>query len=1089
MTVYNAWYQRKMDVFESRERMEKILAFAVLYEEEVIREVQRDLAMLADVPVVRGGGKPASEILARLLKNSPKYTNFLVCRPDGRVISSALPLRSAVDFSDRPYFQEVLKNKSFTIGQYFVGRITGKPVIPFAWPVLDRRGEVTAVLIIPLDLSLVTEFEAEIDTQIPPSSSYIRLDSRGSVMSAFPDAQMFGKGHPLEEFLFRRISKEKKGTFQMVGADGVDRLYLFSPYHSPMKMEGGYALLGIPTRSLFAAVDRQLAISLAILSIVASLFLSIMWWGGNTLLARPVRILADASKRLEAGDLAARSGLGSTPGEFGQLGGAFDEMAAELQRRQDESLRMQEALRASAEKAEKEKAKTEAIIAGMGDGISIQDRNYRILFQNQVLKDDAGDHVGEVCYRAYHGLDRVCDGCAAERSFRDGKIHTKENIAEVNGKTRYFENTVSPMRDSSGNITGAIEVVRDITGRKKSEHRIRKGIKILSDLREIDRHILRGADVRETFGVVCDAVVGMGYRHCWVGLAEPDHTVRPVAARGVELEELANAGIRWDDSPRGQGPSGAVIKSGKPLVSRDIFGDEGYEPWRNAAVNLGCPARASYPLKTGDGHVWGVFHAYGGDPDCFSPEELQDLETFAGQVSVAMESSRQWEAIRDAHQRLTFHVNRMPLGFIVWNKDFRVTEWNPAAERIFGWKAEEAIGKSPYEFLIPSSETEHIGEIWSKLLQGGEDGCSLNDNMRIDGKTITCEWFNAPLRDARGNVNGVLSMVHDVTERALLERQVQTAQRMEAVGTLAGGIAHDFNNALTGIFGFAEMLRVRNEGNEKALSDIDEILRCANRAATLTRQLLTYSRRQIISPINLSLNGVVADLMKLVSKVVGEHIEIRTFLAEGLPTVRADAGQMEQVVMNLVLNARDAMPGGGQLLIETGVAELDEEFVRLHPFMRIGRYVVLSVSDTGCGMDSTTRERVFEPFFTTKAPDKGTGLGLAVVYGIVKQHNGFIHLYSEPGKGTTFKIYIPPVDAAPDALLAEETDEVSGGTETILLAEDDESVRRFSERTLKELGYTVLDAGSGGEALAIFDRHKERVDLVLLDVVMPARGG
>ena len=208
--------------------------------------------------------------------------------------------------------------------------------------------------------------------------------------------------------------------------------------------------------------------------------------------------------------------------------------------------------------------------------------------------------------------------------------------------------------------------------------------------------------------------------------------------------------------------------------------------------------------------------------------------------------------------------------------------------------------------------------MWSKLIEGGESGYSVNANVRKDGKIIACEWFNAVLRDASGNVSGVLSMAHDVTEKTEMERQLQTAQRMEAVGTLAGGIAHDFNNALTGVIGFAEMLKMKLEGNSSALSDLDQIFRGAERASVLTRQLLTFARRQIIEPVNLDLNSVIANLLKLVSKIVGEHIEIRTILAKSLPTIRADVGQIEQVVMNLVLNARDAMPGGGELLVETG---------------------------------------------------------------------------------------------------------------------------------------------------------------------------
>ncbi|MHB1025902.1 MAG: ATP-binding protein, partial [Desulfobacteria bacterium] len=333
------------------------------------------------------------------------------------------------------------------------------------------------------------------------------------------------------------------------------------------------------------------------------------------------------------------------------------------------------------------------------------------------------------------------------------------------------------------------------------------------------------------------------------------------------------------------------------------------------------------------------------------------------------------------------------------------------------------------------------------------------------------------------------AFLHDITERKAFEARYFQALKMEAVGTLAGGIAHDFNNALTGVVGFGELLRNRVAGDEQALHDLDEIQRCAERASTLTRQLLTFARRQVIEPVNLNLNTLVADLMKLIGKVVGEHIEVKTSLGKNVPTIHADRGQIEQVLMNLCLNARDAMPEGGRLVVETGDVVLDEECVCRNPYMKTGRYALLTVSDTGTGMDEKTRARAFEPFFTTKGPDKGTGLGLAMVYGIVKQHGGFIHLYSEPGKGTTFKVYFPVIEAQPDAApenLREEI--VRGGAETILLAEDEESILSFIERALKALGYTVLVARNGEEAIEMFRQHKEIV-LAVLDVVMPRKGG
>jgi PAS domain S-box-containing protein len=662
-------------------------------------------------------------------------------------------------------------------------------------------------------------------------------------------------------------------------------------------------------------------------------------------------------------------------------------------------------------------------------------------------------------------------------------------LRRLDGTTMWGRVELAKVRNDTGQALFCEGSVSDITDRMRAEERIKKAGQLEAALHRIDAQILEGADIREVMGTACEAIVEMGYRMCWIGQPDPDRIIRPVAYRGFTDGYPENIVIPLDDSSEGKGPTGTAIRTGQPCILQSTRESPIFGPWRESAIRHGYLSMAAFPLKSEEGEGIGVLDVYSDREEAFGDEEVVRLGMFAQQCSIAIINARRIESLRDANQRLAFHVNRMPLAYIVWDLEFGVVEWNPAAERIFGWKANEAIGKNAYELIILKEARSQFERGWSRLLKGDESSYSLNANVRQDGKIITCEWFNTLLHDASGNVSGVLSMAHDVTEKAEMEKQLQTAQRMEAVGTLAGGIAHDFNNALTGIFGFAEMVKINLSGNEAALADVNEILRCAERASTLTRQLLTYARRQVIEPVNLDLNKVITNLLKLVSKVTGEHIEILTFLAKDLPTIRADVGQIEQVVMNLILNARDAMPGGGKLLIETKLDRLDAEYVRHHPYITVGPHVMLTISDTGIGMDQKIQERVFDPFFTTKAPDQGTGLGLAVVYGIIKQHSGSIHLYSEPGKGTTFKVYLPPVEAPPDEVVLSKSSEIRGGIETLLLAEDDESVRTLVERTLTDLGYTVLIARNGKEAVEAFQKNGERIDLALLDVVMPKMGG
>ncbi len=483
------------------------------------------------------------------------------------------------------------------------------------------------------------------------------------------------------------------------------------------------------------------------------------------------------------------------------------------------------------------------------------------------------------------------------------------------------------------------------------------------------------------------------------------------------------------------------------------------------------------PVRRKDGSVlWAEVTA--------SPVTISGKKYLLGNFRDVTERRKADEALT----RLGLAVDQATEAIVITDTEGTIQYVNPAFERSTGYSREEAVGKNPRVLRSGKHDEAFYRRLWDTLTRG-EVWTGHFINRKKDGLLYEEDATISPLRDSSGKIVNYVATKRDVTNVVSLERQVRTAQRMESVGTLAGGIAHDFNNSLTGIVGFGELLRMRMAGDEQALHDLDEILRCAERAATLTRQLLTFARRQVIEPVNLNLSTLVADLMKLIGKVVGEHIEVKTSLEKNVPTIHADRGQIEQVVMNLCLNARDAMPEGGRLVVETGDVYLDEEYVRQNPYMRTGRYALLTVSDTGVGMDEKTRERVFEPFFTTKGPDKGTGLGLAMVYGIAKQHGGFIHLYSEPGKGTAFKVYFPAIEAQPDAVPTIRREEiVRGGTETILLAEDEEAIRSFIERALKELGYNVLVARNGEEAIEIFRQNKEIV-LAVLDVVMPRKGG
>jgi len=361
-------------------------------------------------------------------------------------------------------------------------------------------------------------------------------------------------------------------------------------------------------------------------------------------------------------------------------------------------------------------------------------------------------------------------------------------------------------------------------------------------------------------------------------------------------------------------------------------------------------------------------------------------------------------------------------------------------------------------------------------------------HRKKDGKFLEAEVIAHELDYAGRRVR--LVVAQDITERHLLEQQLRQAQKMEAVGRLAGGVAHDFNNLLMVIKGHTELLLNAVPPTNQIARKIEQIERAADRASSLTRQLLAFSRMQLLQPRVMNLNGVVEDMGRLLPRLIGEDIELVMRTAEDLGAIRADASQMEQVIMNLAVNARDAMPAGGRLMIETSNADLDSAYSAVHPAIRQGSYVLLAVSDTGTGMDAETQAHIFEPFFTTKEQGKGTGLGLATVYGVVKQSGGFIWVYSELGKGTSFKIYLPRVDQPVEKIgSSQSTSEAPRGTGTILLTEDEQDVREVAREFLESGGYKVIEARDGKEALQLVEKHPGTIDLLVTDMVMPGMTG
>jgi two-component system, cell cycle sensor histidine kinase and response regulator CckA len=458
----------------------------------------------------------------------------------------------------------------------------------------------------------------------------------------------------------------------------------------------------------------------------------------------------------------------------------------------------------------------------------------------------------------------------------------------------------------------------------------------------------------------------------------------------------------------------------------------------------------------------------------------------AGLAEDITERKRVDDELRESERRFSGMLANLHLVSLMLDKEARITYCNDYLLQLTGWGCDEVIGGNWFELFVPP-EANRQAEFALLLSNAPDAWHDENEILTRAGGRRLIRWNNSVLRAPSGEVVGTSSIGEDVTDHRRTEAQLLQAQKMEAVGRLAGGVAHDFNNALGVILGYTELL-MRQAGDAQR-AKLQQILKASERAAGLTRQLLAFSRRQVIDPKVLDLNALLADVQRMLGRLIGEDIEIVVIPCEGLGRVRADLGQLEQVVMNLCVNARDAMPGGGELRIQTANVDVDAGYTAQDEPMAAGRYVMLAVTDNGSGIEKEMIPKIFEPFFTTKDTEKGTGLGLATVYGIVKQSGGFVWVYSELKQGTCFKIYLPRVDDAVDMAEVRAAPMPSRGTETILLVEDEAALRTIARETLEAHGYRVIEAGSAKDAIEVARGRTEPIQLLLTDVVMPGMNG
>jgi signal transduction histidine kinase/DNA-binding response OmpR family regulator len=660
----------------------------------------------------------------------------------------------------------------------------------------------------------------------------------------------------------------------------------------------------------------------------------------------------------------------------------------------------------------------------------------------------------------------------------------------------YSEVLIRKLEDKMDQLEQANRTLaRDLAERQRTERHVEQLSRVYAVLSAVNCTIVREHDPQAMLAAVCQIAVEKGrFRMAWIGMYQAEtKTLQAIASSGVVegYTELPKFNLR--DQANVTGPAAQCALSGQHVVSNHIATDPIFQAWRSEALRRGYQSSASFPLRVG-GQLVGVFSLYASGPGFFTEDELRLLDELAMDISFALEISRRGQERQQAEDELRWktafleaQVDSALDGILVVDSQGRKLLQNQRLNEL--WKIPPQVAANPQNDTQVSFVAHHLKQPQKfaeelAYLNAHPDEVSRDEIELVDGTIL--DRYSSPVRDKAGKHYGRIWTFRDITQQRKLEAQFRQSQKMEAFGQLAGGVAHDFNNILAVIQLQAEILKSEPNLSLEQLGSIQEITQAAQRATNLTRQLLLFSRRQTMQPRDLNLHDVVANIARMLQRTLGEDIQLQFQYAPEPLLVRADAGMVDQILLNLAVNARDAMPKGGHLTIATSAAEFDDVAATQNQQARPGVFACLSVTDTGSGIPPEILPRIFEPFFTTKEVGKGTGLGLATCFGIVQQHKGWMSVYSELGRGTTFRVYLPRLNRAtdknePGAALAS----VHGGTETILLAEDEPALRAVVRTTLSRLGYRVLEAASGVDALAVWRENGAAISLLFTDLVMP----
>jgi PAS domain S-box-containing protein len=946
--------QRRLAAVDVQEYSLHLVRVIAYRHEQLIDGTRQLLASLAHAPEV-SGSDPAvcNALFATLLQGYPVYLNLGVIQPDGTLVCSAMPFSTPVNVSDRAYFRRALETRDFAIGDFQIGRLTGKPSVGFGYPVRSATGAVQAVLFAALDLAWLNQLATAV--RLPTGVTLTVVDHQGTVLARHPDPQRWiGQAAHDTPLVKRILAHGNEGTTTATGLDGIPRLYAFTRLRGASHGVDAYVSLGVPTTIAFAQANQLLTYQLAGLGLMTALAFGVTWAVGDRIILRRVHALVRATQRLAAGDLSARTGVPYGRGELGQLARAFDDMATNLSKRQAAATRAEEALARHAERL-----------------------------------------------RILHEIDRAL-------------------IAE----------------EAPEAIAGAV-------------------IRPLRELLGVPRAIVNMFDLTA-------------------------HEVEWLAAAGRSRVHVG-PGVRF--SMRLMGDVDALRRGEAQVIDTHALPPG---PAVEALLASGVEVYMVVPMIAG-GELIGAL-SFGGPPGPFPVEQVSIAQEVATQLAIVMAQARLLDRVKHQAERMRLFstvVESSVDAILTETVEGLMTGWNPAAERLYGFTVEEVMGQSS-ALLVPADRRDELQTIMEQLRRGERIAPFETIRVHKDGTQLDVSLTMSPVTTPEGVVLGVSTIARDITAQKQLQEQLRHAQKMETIGQLTVGLAHDFNNMLGVIVGNLDLLEDAVGENAVALKRIQTAQRAAMRGADLTRRLLAFARRQQLNPEPTGVNNLITELLEMLPRTLGPEIQIARQLDADLPPAQIDPAGLENALLNLAINARDAMPQGGSLTFATKHVELDTAYPPVKTGEIVaGPYIWLAVSDTGQGMSREILDKVFEPFFTTKPRDKGTGMGLAMVYGFVKQSHGNIRIYSEPGHGTTVHLYLPVAErAASPAHYPAMPRVVAHEQGTVLVVDDEVELLEVAVTYLEEMGFTTLQATDGPSALEVI-ACAPVIDLVLTDIVMP----